>query len=256
MIEHLGSVAEQTDREITWHTPPELLPDWQRHACPGGYYNLGVAHGVPGVIHFLSEATTAGVEHKAAEELLDGAVDWLLSQQRPAGSASCFSSWLGPGPSTDSRPVWCYGDLGILAVLFQVARRRERDDLRRFARDLLDHCLDRRPEDSGVVDAPLCHGAAGVAHIFNRFYQAEADPRCRDAALMWFDRALAMRQPTGGAGGFLAATRPDPEKPTIWEASPAFLDGAIGVALALLSAVTPTEPSWDRLLLVSGREWG
>ena len=253
VIEHLAAVAERTDRGITWHTPPELLPDWQRRSYPGGYYNLGVAHGMPGVIHFLSEATSAGVAHEAAAPLLDGAIEWLMSQRRPAGSHSWYSAWLGDGQSTDSRFAWCYGDLGILSVLFQVARRRQREDVRQFARDLLDHSLDRPPEDYGVVDAPLCHGAAGVAHIFNRIYQSEDDPRCRAAALGWFDRALAMRQAVGGAGGFLASTRPDPGGPTVWEASPAFLDGAIGVALALLAATTAIEPNWDRLLLVSGR---
>jgi hypothetical protein len=38
----------------------------------------------------------------------------------------------------------------------------------------------------------------------------------------------------------------------IWEPSRAFLDGAIGVALALLAALTPIEPQWDRLLQLSG----
>ena len=47
-------------------------------------------------------------------------------------------------------------------------------------------------------------------------------------------------------------TRPDPDGPTIWEPSPDFLDGAIGVALALLAALAPVEPLWDRLLLLSG----
>jgi lantibiotic biosynthesis protein len=253
VIQHLEAIAERTDGGITWHTRPDLLPEWQRQGCPGGYYNLGVAHGMPGVIHFLSEAMAAGVEHKGAGPLLDGAVDWLMAQRRPAGSASWFSGWLAPGHATDSRGAWCYGDIGILSVLFQVARRRRRDDVRRFANDLLDHCLARAPEDYGVVDAPLCHGATGAAHVFNRLYQVEGDPRCRDAALAWFDRALAMRQPTSAVGGFLASTRPDLAGPIVWEASPAFLDGAIGVALALLSAVTATEPSWDRLLLLSGR---
>jgi hypothetical protein len=256
VIDHLAAIAERTDRGVTWHTPPELLPDWQRLQCPAGYYNLGVAHGMPGVIHFLSEAAAAGVEHDDVDHLLNGAVDWLVAQRRPAGSGSWFSGWLASGQSRESRLTWCYGDLGILSVLFQVARRTHREDLRRVASDLLDHCLVRPLEDCGIQDAELCHGAAGVAHIFNRLYQAEGDLRCRDAALAWFDRALAMRQPTtSAAGGFLAATRPDPTGPTIWEPSAAFLDGAIGVALALLSAVTPIEPSWDRLMLISGRNW-
>ncbi len=38
------------DEGVTWHTAPELLVTWQREQAPTGYYNLGVAHGVPGAI--------------------------------------------------------------------------------------------------------------------------------------------------------------------------------------------------------------
>jgi len=64
---------------------------------------------------------------------------------------------------------------------------------------------------------------------------------------------LNMRKIGQGVGGFLKLTRPTPQDPIVWEPSPAFLDGAVGVALALLAALTPIEPQWDRLLLISGR---
>jgi hypothetical protein len=254
VLDHLEACAERGDAGVTWFTSPDLLPRSQRDRYPGGQYNLGVAHGVPGVIHWLGEVAALDVERRRVESLLAGAVDWLLAQRRPSGSASWFSGWLSPGVDVgDSQLAWCYGDLGILAVLFQVARRARREDWHRIACDLLDHCLAKSPETSVVVDAELCHGAAGVAHIFNRIYQAEKDPRCRDAALAWFERALLLRWPGSAAGGFLSRTVPAPGAPPTWAPRAAFLDGAIGVALALLGALTPTEPSWDRLMLLSGR---
>ncbi len=253
VFSQLETLAEHTGAGITWHSGPELLPDWQREQCPNGYYNLGVAHGIPGIIHFLSEvsATTIVDQHRS-RRLLEGAVNWLISQRRPPGSRSTFSSWIVPGEEpSDSRLAWCYGDLGILSVLLQVARRAGREDWQQFANNLLDHCLAWPPDESGIGDAPLCHGAMGVAHIFNRLYHSENDPRCLQAALMWLKLTLAMRQPGTGVGGFSSLT--DSVGAIVWEASPAFLDGAIGVALALLAAMTPVEPAWDRLLLLSPR---
>lgn len=252
---NLERIAEHTDAGITWHSGPDLLPDWQRQQCPNGYYNLGVAHGIPGIIHFLSEVTaTSIIDQRRSCPLLDGAITWLMSQRRPAGSRSIFSSWIVPGEeSSDSRLAWCYGDMGILSILLQAANRAGRDDWYTFANDLLDHCLAWPRDEGGVGDAPLCHGAAGVAHIFNRIYHTNGDLRCRDAALAWIGRALAMRQPSGGVGGFSSLTKPDPSGAIVWDPSPAFLDGAIGVALTLLAATTPIEPAWDRLLLLSGR---
>jgi lantibiotic biosynthesis protein len=255
VIDQLEAIAQRTDQGITWYSGPDLLPEWQRKLCPNGYYNLGVAHGIPGVIHFLSEVYAANMpESDRAYKLLESSMNWFLAQVRPAGSASRFSAWLIPGEdSSDSRMAWCYGDLGILSVLLQVARRTNRSDWRRFANEVLDHCLAWPEDKTGVADAPLCHGAVGVAHIFNRIYQQEGDKRCRDAAVQWYERAMAMRQPGSGIGGYFTLTRPVPSEPIVWEASPAFLDGASGVALALLAAVTPVEPEWDRMLLISGK---
>lgn len=253
VFDRLEGLAEHTQEGITWHTGAAQLPDWQLQQCPNGYYNLGVAHGVPGIIHLLAQISETNViEPERLNPLLEGALTWMLAQQRPSGSRSRFSSWVGPGvESSDSRLGWCYGDLGILAVLLQVARRTGRREWQVFAADLLDHCLAWPHAEGNVLDAPLCHGAAGVAHIFNRIYQSEGDPRCRDAAAMWFERTLAMRQPGSGVGGFSAFMMPDLNSPSVWEANPAFLDGAIGVALALLAAITTIEPKWDRLLLLS-----
>jgi hypothetical protein len=92
-----------------------------------------------------------------------------------------------------------------------------------------------------------------VAHIFNRIYQAEGNGRCLDAAIEWYQRAMNFREVGKGVGGFASLTRPDLSGDPVWEPNPAFLDGAAGIALAFLAAVTPIEPEWDRLLLVSGK---
>lgn len=250
VLYHLEKNAVPTGQGLVWHVPVEALSAPDAQLYPDGYYDLGVAHGVPGVIHFLSEASAAGIDRERADRLLEGAMDWLMAQRNPAGSLARFRKRVAPGESPDSPLAWCYGDLGIMAVLQQVARRAGREDWQKAADDLLDHCLARPADQSGVIDAPFCHGAAGIAHIFNRIYQEGGDPQCHAAALSWFERTLSMRQPGCKDGGFVTAS--DAPVPNV---HPALLDGLIGVALALLAAVTPVEPIWDRMLLLSGREW-
>ena len=61
IVNRLGKSAERRDGfGLTWHTPSDLLPQWQRDLCPNGYYNLGLAHGVPGVVVLLAAAHAAG----------------------------------------------------------------------------------------------------------------------------------------------------------------------------------------------------
>jgi hypothetical protein len=45
-----------------WLTAPELLPAHQRVAAPDGYVNLGLAHGIPGVVSVLAQFCKRGFE--------------------------------------------------------------------------------------------------------------------------------------------------------------------------------------------------
>jgi len=253
IIDRIEAQSQVTEEGITWHSSPELLPDWQRKVCPQGYFNMGVAHGIPGILYFLNEVARRELDQRAWG-LLDNGMNWFMRRRRPEGSLSWFSGWVAEGQNSDSRLTWCYGDLGILSIFIQISLTWDNPKWKDFAARLLDHCLAWPPHLAGVNDAPLCHGSVGIAHCFNRIYHTVGDERCRDTAVSWFERTLAMREPGAGVGGYKAYTRPDLDGPVVWESSAAFLDGSMGIALALLSGLTPLEPQWDRMLLLSAPE--
>lgn len=60
IVERLAETAERNAQGSTWLSPPYLLPEWQRELCPQGYYNLGLAHGVPGVIALAGTGLRGG----------------------------------------------------------------------------------------------------------------------------------------------------------------------------------------------------
>lgn len=101
-----------------------------------------------------------------------------------------------------------------------------------------------------AVDTGLCHGTAGLAHLFNRLYQATGDPEIRDATLAWLRHTLDMQIPGKDYAGLLSWVVSQPGEGR-WEGEHGFLTGIAGVGLALLAAVTEIEPSWDRVLLLS-----
>ena len=262
IVARLAENAEQQPAGITWHTSPDLVGVMQRETFPTGNYNLGVAHGVPGVIGFLGEVCAAGLPATSGDEarrLLAGAVDWLFAQTMPAEASSRFPYTVAPGlPATPSRLAWCYGDLGIAAALLAAARAAGEPAWEEAALEVARHAAARPAEGSGVLDAGLCHGAAGVAHLFNRLYQASGDETLGEAARAWFERTLALRRPGEGIGGFLAwqPTGEDRMGPLDWGTDPGFLTGAAGIGLALLAATTPVDPDWDRTLLTAIRGTG
>ena len=250
VLNALERVAQSSSTGITWFTPPALLLGPQLENNPNGYYNLGVAHGVPGIIQFLGEVVAHGIDVTRAQHLLTGSVEWLLAQRQPIEAVYRFSTVVSPGQEVrGSRLGWCYGDLGIAAVLHQVGNRNGRDDWSQIAVDLLQHSMRVPEEKAFITDAGLCHGAIGVAHILNRVYQT-GDQQFEKDAISWFERALSMRRDGQGIGGFLAYR---PELNPKWNSDVSFLTGGIGLALTFLSSIYPIEPQWDRLLLLSGR---
>jgi len=251
VVERLDETAERNSEGITWLTSPELLPAWQRELAPNGYYNLGLAHGVPGVIALLGQAYGAGIARAQVGPLLEGAIDWLLAQKlTSSGAHSMFPSWAGPCTgSDDCRLAWCYGDAGIAAALLSAARGAREPRWERKALEIAIGAARRAPETAGVFDVSVCHGAAGLGHIFNRMYQATGEAPFKEAATFWFGRTLEMRRSEGGIGGFLTINVVNDER--CWVADPGLLTGAAGIGLALLAAVTPVKPAWDRILLVS-----
>lgn len=253
VIDRLEETAQSRGVGITWHTAPGLLPPHQREECPRGFDNLGLAHGVPGVIGLLGAACAAGVKRQKARKLLDGAVAWLLRQRLADSPGARFPAWRAPGLERKScRSAWCYGDPGVAAALLGAAQNIGEPAWEREALEIAREAANRPPDQAGVVDAGLCHGAAGLGHLFNRMHQTTGDPNLARAARFWLERTLAMRRPGRGIAGFSTRmARPNGAK--YWKDEPGILTGAAGIALALLAATTSVEPEWDRMLLLSTR---
>ena len=253
VVDRIEELAVHTAAGVTWHTPRQLLGAGTYLQAADGIFNLGMAHGIPGVIALLAEAVAAGVEAGRARALLAGAVSWLLAQKLPPGFGSTFSGAVGDGLGPErSRLGWCYGDLGIAAALLLAARAASEPDWEREALEIARRSARRRStEDSDVVDSGLCHGAAGVAHVFDRLFQATGEAELGNAARWWYEWMLDARRPGQGIGGFRAWEPETPDGPFFWRSNPGFLSGAAGIGLALLAAVSPREPAWDRLLLTA-----
>lgn len=250
VVEHLAGLATPTDQGTTWFTPVELLPPHQAKTFPEGYYNLGLAHGMPAVISVLGRACAAGVKVEVARPLLDGAVRWLLTQRLGAGEESCFGHYVIPGQEAKpSRLAWCYGDPGVAVALLGAALAVGEETWKAEALAIARAAAARGLDTAGVQDAGLCHGSAGVAQLFLRMARATGDAELAKAARFWLGETLKYWRPGEGVGGFFAWSRGEDGEEPSWQDDPGFLTGSAGIGLALLAAVSDVEPAWDRLLL-------
>jgi lantibiotic modifying enzyme len=232
LIRRLRARASAEAPGLSWWTAPRDVAPAARARHPVGHYDVGVAHGVPGVCAVLAIAAAHGVE--LARQICRSAIDWLLAQEEPAPSASGFTSCFVPGEARHpSRLAWCYGDPGVAGALATCAAALDADDLRMAAHRIGRRAALRDVATSGVVDASLCHGAAGLSLIFQRLWQATGDELFADTARRWMWDTVARLADGGG----------------LMEAG--FLTGRAGAALALLAAASEIEPAWDAALLLS-----
>jgi len=253
IVRHLANRAEEGPQGITWRTDPQFIHQHDDFVTPDGYYNLGVAHGMPGVIGFLASVVAAGVYTEESRRLLAGAARWVLAHQLPAGSLTHFTDWFEPGKPKNmpTRIAWCYGDAGVALMLLNAARSLSDKDLEDDAMTIARHAAGQSHENTGAVDAGICHGAAGLAHIYNRIFQLTKDPELESATRTWFAKTLELRGHEHGIAGF-KSFRPRSEEDTDpWIPEVGLLSGASGIALALLGCITDLEPNWDRAFLMS-----
>ena len=255
LLERIVDCLEELSTTVpsgrTWWTNPSWLPEKTREKHPNGYCNLGLAHGTPGVIGLLGAACAAGVNTTKARTLLAEAVPCLLAQEYRDKNWIGFPQWIEPGTRPGrSRLAWCYGDLGIAVALLSAARAVGNSAWEEKALAIARRAACCPLERSGVRDACVCHGASGAGHLFNRLYQATAEAPLAQAARFWFEHAMQMRVPQRGIEGYAVLWGVDEHEREEWKPEAGFLMGAAGIGLALLAAITPVEPLWDRLLLI------
>jgi hypothetical protein len=242
VLAHFEASAIESGPGITWRNEPQFLPASERVLFPDGMIDLGVLHGVPGVIAMLAQFVEADIEVQRSRCLLERAVDWLV-HAAPEGCPRFGTSW--PTDHWARRIGWCYGDTGVAGTLLLASRALRSVELSDHALDLLRQVIPAL-DDGSAPDACFCHGAAGFAHIYNVAFQQSGDVEMRNQASRWLREVIRMRSPGSGIAGYAshAIDGPAPRR----QDDPTLLSGVAGTALVLLAAMSDREPAWQRIV--------
>ncbi|WP_438470933.1 lanthionine synthetase C family protein [Streptomyces asiaticus] len=242
----------------------EALPGWWTSTgpsgraddrFPGGHANSGMAHGVGGVLALLALAARHGITVDGHREALRAILAWLDRWHEETGRGLVWPYWVTRdelrtgrlAPSAPRRPSWCYGTAGLARARQLAALALGDTDRQIEAETALVAALTDPAQIKATTDNGLCHGFAGLAHVAARTAD-DAHPSTVGQLRAAIPPLLTTICPPGTVpeDAAMAAIRDD-------EAGPGFLNGAAGIALALLAPATSTPPrsAWDACLLIA-----
>ncbi len=200
--------------------------------------DLGLAHGIAGVLASVALTTTPldrelrGLLSRQARALIDcavrhdGRVGWPAARQAPHGSVV--------------RSAWCYGAPGVAAALYWTGMHLRDETIRRVAIETLEGEAKATAATWLATDHALCHGTLGNALVFLSVgTHAENDVLVEGAEVAVAGALDGLERDDAACWGL----GPDMRRQDL----SGELDGAAGIALALLTIVGDYPSAWLRL---------
>lgn len=252
LILKLEEIVRKDDFGYYWKN----LQDYGDHTKDG--INVGLAHGILGIIGFLSQTTALGIASQKSKELLSKSTDWLLANERHYSPYGFPKSFVGNEQRDSTLSGWCYGNPGIAVVLSQAAFVLQNRGLQKESERIFEIGLKREVENPHLRDAGLCHGYMGLSLICNRFRNSQ------NFLNDLVKKSITFSGENRGYGGFGSCipkefvtsedqvTSPIPNSTShVWRKDPSILTGSAGIGLALLSFCDHRVQGWERMMMFS-----
>ena len=264
-----------------WWVPHDRQPSpADRRSFPRGDVNLGLAHGIAGPLTLLARSAEEGVTVPGQLDAVQRIGGWLAARANHDAHGPFWEPRLGldvelaraRGEHPESAEcslfaaefgaAWCYGTVGIANALFRAARLVGAEGWSQLALRSA-HALLHRPGALDRLQGPtFCHGTAGFVQSLWRLARQADDAVLLDHATTVAEQLAAGWDPAAPFGYRHVGPHDrqsgwEPGQPLGLEDNPGILEGAAGVAAALLSILPTTsggpgpEPVWDRIFLLS-----
>ncbi len=222
-------------------------PDYKKE----GIVNLGLAHGLPGILVFLLKWTTEN--QKQSNKMSVSIANWIASSASES-YYSRFSTSVRPGAETTagSRLAWCYGDLGVTLAFLAIDQVYPNKKWKHEIYLTINALKKRTVHNSGIainkntglMDIGFCHGTSGIAHQFNKIYHLTGEIEMFNQMHYWIEHTIINVEANLTIYDKL-------NKSELTEVDLGLLNGIVGAGLVLLSFLEPEGQDWDRIFLLN-----
>lgn len=244
--------------------PGWLVPSRYQHReqdqlhYPSGNFNLGLSHGITGVLAFLSVALLRGISVEGQKEAIEKIATWLKGFRKESQDTYFWPPVVpfeeAIAASTDrqspfsGRDAWCYGTPGVARTLFLAGEALKNETLKTFAVESFCTIFQRSREQWWLPGPTCCHGIAGLLLLTLQMANDTQEKDLKEQVVFLNQLLLKFYQPEHSFG--------------FKDYNPCFgegyaqldhvglLEGSTGVLLTLMSVVTSTS-WWHAPFLVS-----
>lgn len=219
-----------------WYlSPNDPLNARNKRNLKGGF-NLGLAHGMPGILALFAIAMMRGVVVEGQKEAMTQMILWLRKKNYRENGIIRWPyliSWekeiLGEPLEETCKDAWCYGVPGIARTLFLAGKALQDRELKLFAVEAFRGVFSQRRGAWQLPGPMLCHGIAGLLMITLEMAQEDG---CKDLfpRVDQLQKILLSDYDPNALFGFK-----DKDHNNIEKDNPGFLEGSTGILLTLLS---------------------
>jgi len=208
--------------------------------------NLSLSHGLPSLVIVLSK-----INIPESKEIVGNILKLIKSYKSTTDTLSLYPSVVKVGHEIEykSRLAWCYGDIGVAFAFWQAGKIFNNEEWEEEAIQIMLHASKRiNLKENLVVDAALCHGTSGLAHIFNRFYKETGIQEFDKTRRYWLEQTFIKLEGENNLENFKSF-----HGIKGWCLDDSLLDGTTGIGLAMLGFLTEDieDLNWDKCLLLS-----
>lgn len=210
--------------------------------------NFGLFHGCVSVLKFCIESFKKDVCKERSKEMAYKINDFLLNKNYlDQLKHSFYPQILNKDEIKPSRLGWCYGDLSLGYVLYQAGLVFKDTTVIDFSLKILKLTTTRRENEvTKIFDAGICHGTAGVAHIYNKLAILTNDVSFEESSKYWIEQTIQYSSYNDGIGGYKRFNAYE----NIYERSPGLLEGTAGIGLVLSSYLSGNF-DWDYCIMLN-----
>lgn len=213
--------------------------------------NLGLSHGIPSILIFLSKLNKIAVFKDQTEKLLFGGVSYILGLKKETEkNISLFPSWVEKNKELEynSRIAWCYGDLGIGLSLLQASQSLGDNTIENHSFNILSHTTFRKsPKKSFVIDAAICHGSYGNALIYQNLFHRNQSKLYKESMDYWIKDGIEKAIFNDGYAGYKQYNGHEKN----WMPELSILEGVAGIGLTIINYLSKERNTWDECLMIS-----